>query len=199
MYLGAAVGLLYQALTAPRRGGTAPKRLWPILGLLIVAFGVDGFNSFLHLAPTGMGWYEPQNWSRLLTGTGMGVVLAALVHPSFNQTVWSDYDPAPALPGFRSFIMMVFLALAVAALALTDNPLLLYPLALISAGTVVALLTMIYTMVWLIVLRRENQFQRLSQLAVPLVGGFGVALLQITILDWGRYFLTGTWGGFFFG
>jgi hypothetical protein len=34
---------------------------------------------------------------------------------------------------------------------------------------------------------------------LPLTGGFGLALLQIALLDFGRYALTGTWDGFHLG
>ena len=61
------------------------------------------------------------------------------------------------------------------------------------------ILTMVYTMVWVIVLRWENKFLTLYQLILPLVGGFGLALLQIVLLDVARYALTGTWDGFHLG
>jgi hypothetical protein len=58
---------------------------------------------------------------------------------------------------------------------------------------------MVYTMIWLMVLRAENRFQRFSQLTIFLVAGFGIGLLQIAALDLVRYLLTGTWDGFHFG
>ena len=75
----------------------------------------------------------------------------------------------------------------------------LYPLALISAAGVLVLLSMVYSMVWLMVLRKENQFLRLYQFVYPLMGGFLVGLLQIGVLDFLRYALTGTWDGFHLG
>jgi hypothetical protein len=82
---------------------------------------------------------------------------------------------------------------------LTENPLVLYPLALASAAGVLVLRSMVYCMVWLMLLRKENHILRARQLLLPLAGGFGVALLQIAFLDFARYWVTGTWDGFHIG
>jgi hypothetical protein len=75
----------------------------------------------------------------------------------------------------------------------------LYPLALISAGGVIGLLTMVYSMVWIMVFRAENRYNRFKEMLIPLVGGLTVALLQVGLLDLLRYGLTGTWEGFHLG
>src|SRR5512136_675509 len=46
MYLAAMLGLTFQTISAPRRGGMPPRRVRIILGLFVVAFAVDGLNSF---------------------------------------------------------------------------------------------------------------------------------------------------------
>jgi uncharacterized membrane protein len=199
MYLGAMLGLVYQAALGRRRAGMPNWGVWVVFGLLVVAFGVDGLNSYLHLFPGAPSLYEPQHWLRLLTGTGMGLVIAGLLFPSFNQTVWNTFDRAPAISGLRSLVILFVLALLLGGIVLTENPLILYPLSLISAAGVFVLLTLVYTMVWLMVFRAENRFQRLNQLLLPLVGGFGTALLQIVLLDLVRYAFTGTWDGFHLG
>jgi uncharacterized membrane protein len=196
MYLGALVGLGYQAVVSHRRGGMPKWRIGIVLGLFVAAFGIDGVNSYLHLFPGISGIYEPQNWLRLVTGTGMGLVVAALIYPAFNQTVWQDWENSPPLSGLVAFLALLPLAAVVDLLVIWENPLILYPLALISAAGVLVILTMVYTMVWLIVMRRENRFQKLAQLALPLTAGFGTALLQIAFLDVLRFAITGTWGGF---
>jgi hypothetical protein len=91
------------------------------------------------------------------------------------------------------------MALALDGIVLTENPLLLYPLALLSSVGVMILLTLVYTMVWVMIFRLENKAQRVEHLLVPLAGGFGLALIQIALLDLLRYALTGTWDGFHLG
>jgi hypothetical protein len=84
-------------------------------------------------------------------------------------------------------------------MVLTENPLLLYPLALISAAGVLILLTLVYSMVWMLLLKKENLNNTLSQMVMFLVAGFGTAILQIALMDIARFLLTGTWDGFHLG
>lgn len=199
MYLGAVLGLGFQAWLRPRRAGSPPWRVLIVMGLLGAAFAVDGLNSYLHLIPGTPRLYEPQNWLRLFTGSGLGLALAGLLYPAFNQSVWTRSDPRPALDSLRSLGVLVVLASLLNLLVLSENPWFLYPLALLSAVGVLLVLTLVYSMVWLMLARAEQSIQRLSQAWLPLLGGFGLALLQIATLDWLRYLLTGTWNGFNFG
>ena len=199
MYLGAMLGLTFQALTSQRRAGMPPKRVLLFLGALVVAFGVDGVNSYLHLFPGAPGIYEPNNLLRLLTGTGMGLTIALVLYPAFNQAVWRVVDPTPATSGLRQLALLFGLALALDWLVWIENPLLLYLFALVSAAGVLVLLTIVYSLFWLIILRKENSYEWFSQMTLPLVGGFGVGLLQIVLFDLARFALTGTWDGFHLG
>lgn len=199
MYLGAVLGLFFHAQAGRRLGGNAPRRVWLALGALALAFAVDGTNSYLHFFPGFGGLYEPQNWLRLATGMGMGIAISAALYPAFVQTVWADWQPKPAIPNLRTLGLLVLLAAGLAVLASLENPLILYPLAIISAAGVLVVLSMVYSMAWLIVLRRESLFVTWRQLVIPIMAGFGMALLQIAILDLGRYWLTGTWDGFHIG
>lgn len=160
---------------------------------------VDGTNSFLHLIPGAPGIYEPNNTLRLFTGTGMGLVIAAMLFPAFNQTVWKEWDPKPAFTNFLGLGGLVVPALGLDGLVLTGSSWVLYPLALISALGVLVLLTVVYSMVLLLLLRFENRFQFIYQLALPLAGGFGIGLLQIILLDVVRFAFTHTWDGFHLG
>ena len=204
-YLGAALGLIYQGVIGRRRTGWPSKLALALFAIFGVAYGIDGVNSYLHLPPMMAAFpdlprlYEPSNILRLFTGTGVGLGVAALLFPAFNSAVWKQSDPRPALGGLRGLGGLLALGVGLDVLVLTGSAWVLYPLALVSAGTVLALLTMVYAMVWIMVFRRENRFENLGELALPLVGGFGCGLAQIALLDLGRYWLTGTWGGFFLG
>ncbi len=200
-YLGALLGLAYLALFRPRRAGRPAWAVIAVLGLLAVAYAVDGFNSYLHLIPlTGRFWlYEPSNQLRLFTGMGLGLGISVMLYPAFNQTIWRSLDPRPVLAGWRDFGGLLLLATGLAGLVLLENPLILFPLALLSAAGVLILLTLIYSMVWVLILRRENHYEQASQFLFPALAGFMVALLQIAALDFLRYLLTGTWSGFSLG
>lgn len=199
MYLGAVLGLVYQFVYARRRSGFPVRSVIAVLAVLLFAFGIDGLNSYLHFFPNAPTLYQPDNLLRLLTGTGMGLVIAAGLYPAFNQTVWQEWDSQPALDSIKSLGVLLVLAAGLDVLILGENPLLLYPLAIISALGVVLILSMVYGMVWLMVLRAENRITRLYQLLPPMVGGLTLAILQIALIDLGRFLLTGTWDGFHFG
>jgi uncharacterized membrane protein len=199
MYLGALVGLVFQALRKPRRTGTPPKSVLACLVLLVLAFALDGANSYLSLFPGFPHLYEPQNWLRLATGTGMGLALSAALFPAFNLTVWSTTNPEPAINNLGSFGLVFLAELVMVLFVLTENPLVLYPLALISSAGVLVLLSMVYSMLWIILLRKENQFASFAGLIFPLVAGFGLALFQVAILDLVRFQLLHSWDGFHIG
>jgi uncharacterized membrane protein len=196
MFLGALVGLMAQFVLSKRRGGLPSIPVSVGLGVLFLGFAFDGVNSFFQLTPLDLSAYEPQNWLRLLTGTGMGLVIAAAIFPTFNQTVWLDYPTERALPGLKHFGILLIAGLGMVGLVLTENPLILYPLALMSAATVVLLLTLIYTIVWLTLLNLENRFTKFSQLGFYLALGFMTGMTQIILFNAARYWLTGTWDGF---
>jgi uncharacterized membrane protein len=199
MHLGALLGLVYQGVFGQRKAGLPPRRILAILGLLAGAFAVDGTNSFLSLIPGAPSLYTPQNWLRLVTGTGMGLVIAALLFPAFNQTAWRDWQPQPFLNGLKPLAGLAFIALFLDLVLLNGNPLLLYPLALLSAAGVLVELSLVYAMIAMMILRGENRYLRFIEMILPLAGGFGLGLLQIAFLDFIRYLLTGTWDGFHLG
>ena len=206
MFLGSMLGIIYQAVAGRRRCGVPPRRVLLPLILMFLAFAVDGGNSYLslikELIPGSLenipSLYSPNNTLRLFTGTGIGLGIAAALFPAFNQTVWADIDERPALTGLRSFGLLVALAIGLDLLLLTQNPLILYPLVLISSLSVVALLTMVYSVAWILLTRQENSFSKLTEMWLPLAAGLTIAMIQIAAIDWVRFWLTGTWGAFLF-
>lgn len=200
-YLGAMLGLVFQSIRRPRATGRPPWGVIGVLGAVALIFAVDGSNSYLHLLP-GMSrfyLYEPNNTLRLLTGTGLGIGVSVMLLPAFNQTVWKHRDRRPAIDGMLPLGAVLALGLLLDLLVLTENPMILYPLALISAGGVLVLLTMVYAMAWVMLFRLENRFEKFRDMIFPLVAGFTIALLQIAIIDYLRFLFTGTWDGFHLG
>jgi uncharacterized membrane protein YuzA (DUF378 family) len=54
-------------------------------------------------------------------------------------------------------------------------------------------------MLWLMARHMENRFQTITQLIIPIIGGLGIALMQVIALDVVRYLFTGSWDGFHLG
>jgi uncharacterized membrane protein len=197
MYLGALTALLGLLALGKARHGEFPRpALLALLGLFGASWAVDGLNSYLALIPGAPHAYEPNNVLRLGTGLLMGLTLGTIVFAGFNQNAWRDWKKAPVLGSLREIGWLVLSAAVIGALVLTENPLILYPLALLSSAGVLLVLTLVYSVVALLVLRRENRIDSWQGLTLPVGLGLGLALLQIGLLDGARLALTGTWGGF---
>ncbi len=188
--------MVYQSLLGRRRTAWPRTGMLVVLGLFFVAFGIDGINSVSILFSQKPILYQPSNTLRLITGTGMGLVMAVALLPAFNQTVWQAYSHRTALETWWQFAGLLGLSGITIFLVLTENPLILYALTLVSAGGVVIMLTMVYTMAVLMLFRKENQITGFRSLIFPATGGFLMTLIQIILIDLGRYILTGTWDGF---
>ena len=205
MYLGVVTGLIFQSITGWKRG-KAPH--WSMIALLVVfflAFAIDGSNSYLYLIkqvspgflPQIPNIYLPNNTLRLLTGSGMGLGMAVMLFPAFNQSIWVEYDDKQsALPNWKVFGLLLVIQVVLDLLVLTDSPVVLFPVAVISALGVWLVLTLVYTIVWVMIWSQDNKFTKLRQLWLPLLAGLTIALIQTAAIDALRYWLTGTWGAF---
>lgn len=197
-YLGVVLALSYFSLFKRRTSHFPTKNLMVMLGLFFTVYAFDGLNSYLSLIPKAPHLYEPNNILRLTTGMFFGISLASIVYPGFNQSIWLQTRSEPSLGSAKELGLLVFLGVILILAVVSENPLILYPLALISSGGVLILLTMVYTMVILIIIRREGAAISWSELILPAIGGITLAIAQIGLIDLGRYLIMGTWEGFNF-
>lgn len=202
-FYAAGISLLFFSLVSPKRSGMPGWKLGAPLLLFFIAFGIDGSNSYLYLIKQTVGGaldnipnlYIPNNTLRLFTGSGMGIALASIVYPSFNQTVWREFDPRPALD-WKKLGILIATVIVTDLLILTEHPAILYPIAALSVLGVLSLLILVFSMVWLLMMKQENAFDRLQQMWMPIVAGTTLAFLMISAIDLLRFKLTGTWGAF---
>lgn len=202
-FTSAALSLTFLAFTARKKSGMPDKKFYIPLALFFLAFGVDGSNSYLYLLKQTTGAFQqipnlyiPNNTLRLFTGTGMGMTMAAFLFPAFNQTVWRDQNPAPVFEKWTHFLALIGILLATDLLILTESAIVLYPIALIGPLGTLSLLTLIFTMVWMMIMRQDNTFTSLKEIWFPLLAGFTLTLLMILAIDLFRLQLTHTWGAF---
>ena len=202
-FYAAAISLAFFAIVSPRKSGMPGWKLGIPLLFFLAAFGIDGSNSYLYLLKSTAGGplsnipnlYIPNNTLRLLTGSGMGIALASVLYPAFNQSAWASTDRERALDWKKlAFLILVILLIDLAVL--TENSAILYPAAILSVLGVLALLIMVFSMVWILMMRQENVFNSLKEMWLPILAGTTMAFLMITIIDLLRLRLTGTWGGF---
>lgn len=200
-YLGVVVGLIYLGMVAGRRAGVPHWSGLLLFGGLFLAYIVDALNSIIHYYPEWEDYdlYTPANGLRFLTGLGMGLTISVLVHVLFQRTVWKRTSPQPVLHGIKEWVGFFLSGGAAAVAVLSGNPWVLYPMTLVSALGVLGLLTLLYTLIWIIFFGLENKADHFREITWPLVGGFATAILQIAGMDLLRYWFTGTWGGFVFG
>lgn len=202
-FYAAGISLLFFAFVSPKKSGMPGWKLGTPLILFLLAFGIDGSNSYLYLLKqTSQGaldhipnLYVPNNTLRLFTGSGMGIALASILFPAFNNSAWKTPDPAPALD-WKKLGTIIGIILALDLLILTEHPAILYPAAFISVLGVLSLLVIAFSMTWVLAMRLENVFDSLTQMWMPFLAGLTLALLMVTVIDLLRFRLTGTWGGF---
>lgn len=202
-FFTAGIALLFFAMVSPRQSGMPGWKLGAPLLLFLIAFGVDGSNSYLYLLKQTSGdalanipnLYVPNNTLRLLTGSGMGIALASILYPAFNQSTWKVPDPGRALD-WKKLAGLIGIVLLLDLAILTENSVILYAAAILSVLGVLALLIMVFSMVWLLMMQQENEFTSLKEMWLPFLAGLTLAFLMISAIDLLRYRLTGTWGGF---
>jgi uncharacterized membrane protein len=202
-FFSSAIALLFLAVVSPKRSGMPDWKIGIPLIFFFLAFAIDGSNSYLYLLKTTApgafdkipNLYIPNNTLRLFTGSGMGIALASILYPAFNQSVWVNAVRERALD-WKRLGMLVSVVLVIDLAILSENPIVLYPIAFLSVSGVLALLIIVFTLVWLLVMRQENAFASLREMWMPFLAGTTLAFLMITAIDLLRFKLTGTWGGF---
>ena len=199
----AAVALIFQALVSPKQSRLPGRGVLAVLGGLFLAFAFDGANSYIALMKSMdpgtlraiPSLYTTNSVTRVLTGSGMGLVLASLLYPMYNQSVWQVPGQQRALT-WKKFGALALVLLVVDLGILSESPLVLYPVAALSALGILVLLTIIFSIVWITIMRQDNTFLSLRQLWLPAAAGLTLALVMIIGIDLVRLNLTHTWGGF---
>jgi uncharacterized membrane protein len=196
MYLGVVLTFVVLGLAGRRRWSMMPP-LRVILVLLgfIALFGIDGLNSYSHFFPGLPHVYTPQNWLRLVTGVGAGLMMGIILFPAVAQSLWRNQEQKPSIGSLRELAGVVVLAAIVVVLVLSNEPTILYVLGLASAGGVVMVLTAINATALLILTRRDAQAINLRHAILPLSIGLALALIQIGVISFMRYSFTGTMTG----
>jgi uncharacterized membrane protein len=186
MYLGVLVTLLLLARLRRKAVRLPARGVLPVLGLFFGVMVLDGINSTLQTF--GSGLWETTNLLRLITGALSGIAAAFIFYPVFNISLWNRdvthkehvieqlFELAPYLIGTGLLVVLV----------LDGGSWLFYPLALLSMGGMLALLTMANTMVVLIVSRREGSIRTISEALTPILLGLLISLVLLSLVAWGR-------------
>jgi uncharacterized membrane protein len=187
LYLGCFIGILYY-LTQDKKAGLPAKGYLILLGVLTLAWGGDGLNSFISDLFNRTFLYTTNNTTRLVTGFGMGLVLSTALMTLFNLTIWRTPQKPPLLHSVRQVGAYGLAAAGVGLLLIYAGKTVFLSLAAVSILMIVLVISMLYTVFWVIVTRRENSFEQPAQLWLFMLAGFTTAMLQITLMtvlqDW---------------
>jgi hypothetical protein len=161
--------------------------------VFMLAWAVDGTNSFLTLMELPH-LYEPSNQLRLVTGTLEGIVIAAVLLPALNTTLWRQPSPQRSIGNWRDLAWLLAGGGLVVAAVSSELDALLYPLALLSGAMIPALLGLLNAMFYLASVRREGRAESTREIITPLLIGLALALGEIGLIGIGRDALAARFG-----
>lgn len=201
-FLGVLVGLWGPGVLLGRRraAGFPPAAMLAVMLGMSLLWALDGANSFLHLLPTPNipRLYTPTNFLRLLTGMLHGITMGSLTLPIANGTLWADATNQRTLDRWWHLGLLYAVGGLLMAMILSGAAVFLYPLAVLSAVGVVAILGTIATLMLTTVVGRENAARTFWDALPFIFGGLALAFVLIGGIDALRYALFGSWGGFVF-
>ncbi len=192
---GTFLGLLISTLflySKTRRSGFPAKLKQAVLLLFFLFFALDGINAsltMLGIEPL----YPPSNLLRLISGLLFGITLSNVVLPLWHQTLWSELNPEPVFHSWRQLGWLLLICTVTGGLVVADISILYYPIAILSTGTVLLVLGMIYSLLWCIILKKENSLHLFRDGFRIFSAGLITAITQVGVMDLIRHSLSGTW------
>ncbi|MEA4812284.1 MAG: DUF2085 domain-containing protein [Anaerolineaceae bacterium] len=193
MYLGSLLGLAF-AWVQGKRGQFPPLWVWFVFGLFFMLFALDGLNSVMGVLPGIKQVYPSQNWLRLATGLGMGLVMGSMLAAAFNQTIWAELSQKKLFNRPFIFAAMLGSAVLTGALLYFGPSLVKQALMILSVIGVLSMLSLIYSIPAALLIDGQNKIRTVKELALPLLLGFMVMSLQISLFIYLRFLLTGSLG-----
>jgi hypothetical protein len=106
-------------------------------------------------------------------------------------TIWKDSSNTSLLLHPLQIVGYAAAALILGWLLLSGGEILFSAFAYIAIGIVLLIITMLYTVFWVIMTRKEMQFTQVNSLGIYLIAGFGTAMMQTTLLYMLRNWLLG--------
>ncbi|MBM3136969.1 MAG: DUF2085 domain-containing protein [Chloroflexi bacterium] len=190
LYLGSLIGLGY-FFTQGKKKALPPRGILILLVSFFLLWAGDGVNSFISDFLNRPFLYETTNLTRLATGFGMGLTMSTALMTLFNVTIWMDSSNTPLLHHPLQVAGYTAASLLLGWLLLSGGQILFSGLAYIAIGIVLLIISMLYTVFWVIMTRKEMQFTEFKSLGFYLIAGFGTAMIQITLLYMLRNWLLG--------
>jgi uncharacterized membrane protein len=180
LYMGSFIGITYGFFSGKKRA--LPKKGFLILlVILFLLWGGDGLNSLVNEILNRQVIYQTTNFTRLVTGYGMGLVMSTALVTLFNNTIWKEGQDRPVLENIYQLIGYVLLCAISSTMLLGEQAAPFQIAAYFTIFTALTIITLLYTIFWVIIWKKENQYTNFQDLLIFLVLGFATAMGQITI------------------
>jgi uncharacterized membrane protein len=181
LYLGSFIGILFGFISG-KRIAVPNKKILVFLIFLFLLWAADGLNSLINDLLYKIVFYETTNTTRLITGYGMGMVMSTALVTLFNYTVWEKGIKVPVLDNMKQIIGYALLTAVSSRIFFSRNIFLFQAAAYITIFTVLSIISLLYAIFWVIILKKENQFSRWGDFTLYLIAGYITAILQVIIL-----------------
>jgi uncharacterized membrane protein len=173
--------------------GNPPQRVVAMLVFLVALMALDGFNSLFYDLRI---WhpYEPANALRVITGYGVGIVLAVALCWLLASSVWNMSSPAIAVRGFGDLVAPA-IGLAGYGVVLWVSPSWLHlPVSIILVLSAWMTVSMLVLVLVLLSLKLDAHVRKMQHLHVPVAISALLAVSVMMGLSGLRYWAEHTFG-----
>ncbi|WP_028458995.1 DUF2085 domain-containing protein [Chloroflexus sp. Y-396-1] len=190
IYLSFMLTFIYLYAIGRGRAGKLPP--WHI-SLTLLAFvgimAVDGFNSLL--LDLGLpNWYQPDNFLRTLTGMGMGITIATMLHIVLNNTLRQNVDPQqPVFSRWSELLGIIAIDLLALAAIYGNLGITFWPLAFLAFFGILGVLYLVCLLLTSLFMGYEGKVTHLRQLAQPATIALIPTLLIAGMMSWLRFWM----------
>ena len=182
IYLGAFLTLPWAWLSGRGRAtGLPPIRMGMVLALCFGIMVADGVNSLA----AELGYdavYSPTTALRLGTGLLAGTAAGWYFWPVLNSVVWQQHDERPVLRGVNWLLALLGIELSVWLAVLLEVNWLAVPLAVLTSAASLTLFGGVNLLLLVLLLRSENRYRRVGDIARPATVALSAALTQLLLL-----------------
>ncbi|MEF3275931.1 MAG: DUF2085 domain-containing protein [Chloroflexus sp.] len=190
IYLSFILTFLYFYAIGRGRAGKIPP--WSIVFTLLAFVGlmaVDGFNSlFVDLGLPN--WYPPDNFLRTLTGMGMGITIATMLHLVLNNTLRQNVDlQQPIFANWWELLGIIVIDLLALAAIYGNLGMTFWPLALLAFFGILGVLYLVCLLLISLFMGYEGKVTSVRQLAAPATIALIPTLLIAGAMSWLRFWL----------
>lgn len=192
IYLSFLLTMLYiYAIGRGRAGGLPPLSIGISLLLFVAIMAVDGFNSlFVDIGRPSL--YTPDNFLRTLTGMGMGISIAVMLHLVLVKTLRKDVDDSlPVLKSWWELLGIMAINLLALAAIYGNLGLMFWPLAFLAFFGITGVLYLVSLLLTALVMGYEGRVTAISQLARPATVALVPTLIMLGAMSWLRFWLEG--------